>query len=275
VNDRSRRPRRVRTSILSVVTIAALAAGAFAIVGSLRHHTTHDACVVDPHDTPPVTYTLTPEQATNATTIAAVAKRLGLADHAVTIGLAAALQESKLQNLAHGDRDSLGLFQQRPSQGWGTATQVMDPAYASDAFFTHLARVNNWENIPVTTAAQEVQRSGAPEAYAAWEPEARVLARAVTGEAPAALTCRTPSSPPATIDPALTATMTHELGPVDLAASMPVLRGWTVASWLVAHARRFGISSVTFDGRRWTPGSGRWSPVSPAARTIVLELSPR
>jgi len=254
--------------------LGALAAGGIAIVAGISHRHRESSCRVDPHDTPPVTYTLSPEQATNATTIAAVAKRLGLADHAVTVGLAAAFQESKLQNLAHGDRDSLGVFQQRPSQGWGTAEQVMDPAFAAEAFFTHLARVDNWETIPVTTAAQEVQRSGAPDAYAKWEPEARVLARALTGEAPAAFACRTPTSKPPTIDPALDATMTRELGAVDLSASMPVLRGWTVASWLVAHARRFGISAVTFDGHRWTPGSGKWSTVSPASRTIVLDRYP-
>ena len=75
-----------------------------------------------------VSYRLDLEQAANATTVAAVGKRLGLPDHAVTIALAAALQESKLRNLSHGDLDSLGIFQQRPSQGWGTASQVMVPA---------------------------------------------------------------------------------------------------------------------------------------------------
>ena len=76
-------------------------------------------------------YKLDLEQAQHATTIAAVGKRLGLPDHAVTVALAAAFQESNLHNLAHGDRDSLGLFQQRPSQGWGTPSQVMDPNYAA------------------------------------------------------------------------------------------------------------------------------------------------
>ena len=254
--------------------IGALAAGAIAIVGGVWHRHTASACHIDPHDTPPVSYTLTPEQATIATTIAAVAKRLGLADHAVTVGLAAALQESKLQNLAHGDRDSLGVFQQRPSQGWGTASEVMDPAFAAQSFFTHLARVDNWENIPVTTAAQEVQRSGAPNAYAAWEPEARVLARALTGQAPAAFTCTWPK--PDTSSTRLAETMDRELGTaaasaVKLGTTVSVQHGWTIAAWLVAHARQFGISAVTFDGYRWTPKATRWSHPGPASPRVRIE----
>src|SRR5262249_53759062 len=91
------------------------------------------------------TYVIDPEQAANATTIAAVGKALGLPDHAVPIALAAALQESQLRNLHYGDRDSLGLFQQRPSQGWGSTSQLLDPQYAAGAFFRALARVSGWE----------------------------------------------------------------------------------------------------------------------------------
>src|SRR6266498_327517 len=87
------------------------------------------------------TYTLSPEQTAHATTIAAVGKRMGLPDHAVSVALAAALQESKLQNLQYGDRDSLGLFQQRPSQGWGSETEVLTPHYAAGAFYRRLARI--------------------------------------------------------------------------------------------------------------------------------------
>jgi hypothetical protein len=266
----SSRFRRVRTPILSIVTVVALVASGIAIYRGLKH-TPASSCRVSLHTE---SYTLDPEQATNATTIAAVGKRLGLPDHAVTVGLAAALQESNLLNLSHGDRDSLGLFQQRPSQGWGTAAQVTDPAYAAGAFFSHLAQVSGWESLPVTTAAQKVQRSSAPDAYARWEAEARVLAIATTGEAPASFTCRTPAASPGSVDPALQATMTAELGPVDLAATVNGKRGWTVATWLVAHARRFGVSAVTFDGRRWTPSSGTWTRQSPAVSRVQIERSP-
>ena len=132
---------------------------------------------------------LDPEQAANAATIAAVGKRLGLADHAVTIALATAMQESKLRNLGYGDRDSLGLFQQRPSQGWGRAEQIAVPSYAAAAFYTRLRTVKGWQDLPVTVAAQAVQRSAYPEAYGAHEGAARVLAQVTTGEVPGGLAC--------------------------------------------------------------------------------------
>jgi hypothetical protein len=197
------------------------------------------------------------EQAANATTIAAVAKRLGLADHAVTIALAAALQESKLHNLAYGDRDSLGLFQQRPSQGWGTAAQIMSPNYAATAFFKALARVPNWSAKSVTDAAQAVQHSGAPDAYARWESLARDLAKATTGEIAAGLSCQfeasRPKQPPASPLPALV----KELGPANIGATVSASRGWTIASWLVGHAMEFHVTSISFAHRRWTP-DGHW-----------------
>ena len=107
----------------------------------------------------------------------------------MTIGIAAALQESRLHNLAYGDRDSLGLFQQRPSQGWGTPTQILDPHLAATAFFVRLGKIDGWMLMTVSDAARQVQRSARPHAYAAWEGKARALARAVTGELPGALTC--------------------------------------------------------------------------------------
>jgi hypothetical protein len=205
-----------------------------------------------------ITYVLEPEQAAHATTIAAVGKRLALPDHAVTVALAAALQESQLYNLAYGDRDSLGLFQQRPSQGWGTRADILSPAYAAEAFYRELVRVDGWETLPVTVAAQEVQRSAAPNAYARWEPEARTLASAATGETAAALSCRFSVAdrrePPPAIGPALA----RELGVTSLDGAFAAPRGWTVATWLVAHAHDLRITTVSFAGRQWRASSGRW-----------------
>lgn len=86
-------------------------------------------------------YELSPEQAANAATISAVASSRGLSERAVTIALATAMQESGLRNIDFGDRDSVGLFQQRPSQDWGTVRQIMDPVYSAGAFYRHLAKV--------------------------------------------------------------------------------------------------------------------------------------
>jgi hypothetical protein len=135
------------------------------------------------------TYRLDREQAANAGVIAAAAGTVGLSHHSVTIGIAAALQESGLHNLTYGDRDSLGLFQQRPSQGWGSPTQILNPRFAAESFFRALASTDGWSAMSVSDAAQRVQRSASPSAYAAWENEARLLARATTGELPGALTC--------------------------------------------------------------------------------------
>ncbi|MEV6025421.1 heavy metal transporter [Streptomyces sp. NPDC052036] len=143
-------------------------------------------------------YSFTPEQAVNAATISAVGTTRGLPERAVTIALATSIQESGLHNIEHGDRDSLGLFQQRPSQGWGTEKQIMDPTYAATVFYDHLAKVPDYAHLPLTVAAQRVQRSGYPEAYAKHEPDATLLAAALTGRSAATLTCQGRPAPATT-----------------------------------------------------------------------------
>ncbi|MFJ9819469.1 heavy metal transporter [Streptomyces sp. NPDC101151] len=159
-------------------------------------------------------YEFTPEQAVNAATIAAVGTGRGMPGRAVTIALATAIQESGLSNIEHGDRDSLGLFQQRPSMGWGTERQIMDPAYAAGMFYAHLARVPDYTKLPLTVAAQRVQRSGYPEAYAKHEPDATLLAAALTGQAAATLTCdgRSEHSTGATGPDAVRAALVRDFG---------------------------------------------------------------
>lgn len=124
---------------------------------------------------------LTAEQSNNAALIAAVAVERGLPARAASIGIATAIQESSLRNIDYGDRDSVGLFQQRPSQGWGEVEEILDPYYSINKFYDGLVKVSGWQDLPVTEAAQEVQRSGFPEAYADHEGEARLWASALTG----------------------------------------------------------------------------------------------
>lgn len=135
------------------------------------------------------TVDLTAEQAENASLIAAVGVRRGLPARAVSIALATAFQESKLSNLENGDRDSIGLFQQRPSMGWGTPEQIRDPYYATNAFYDALVEVDGYESMRITVAAQTVQRSGFPEAYADHAAAARALASALTGYSPGRFSC--------------------------------------------------------------------------------------
>ncbi|PWR16747.1 hypothetical protein DKT69_03880 [Micromonospora sicca] len=119
------------------------------------------------------------EQVANAEAIIAATKKAGLPERAAVISIATSLQESKLENLGHlGDRndhDSLGLFQQRPSSGWGTPEQITDPEYATLAFEKGLKQVDGWQDMPLTEAAQTVQVSAYPDAYAQWERQAAHL----------------------------------------------------------------------------------------------------
>src|SRR4051794_29843436 len=133
---------------------------------------------------PATRMTLTGEQIANARTIAQVAHDRGLPERAVVIALATAMQESRLRNLDHGDRDSLGLFQQRPSQGWGTPEQVQDPAYAAGKFYDRLVQFPDWDTGRLTDVAQGVQRSGFPEAYQNHEAMAVELAAALAHDLP-------------------------------------------------------------------------------------------
>lgn len=138
---------------------------------------------------------LSQAQMDHATTIVRVGQQMGLPKQAYVVALATALQESNLRNLANPvypesyqhrndgsgyDHDSVGLFQQRPSTGWGTVAQIMDPEYAARAFYQELRRVSGWENLPVTVAAQTVQVSAFPNHYAKHEPLARRLVEAIT-----------------------------------------------------------------------------------------------
>ncbi|MFD9377319.1 hypothetical protein ACFWBH_17555 [Streptomyces sp. NPDC059999] len=231
-------------------------------------------------------YELSPEQAANASTIAAVGIAKGLPERAVTIALATAMQESALRNLDHGDRDSLGLFQQRPSQGWGTAAQIMDPVYSAGIFYDRLAEVKGYSRLPLTVAAQKVQLSGFPQAYAKHEPDAVVLTAAFGGEG--SVDCGGPA-PTAPGDPERVRTeLTRIFGkqmrldaraePATAGESGPVgqsevavaptrgtdeaerRRNRLVAQWAVAHARDMGIARVSYAPGSWVAGEsdGRW-----------------
>ncbi|MFJ6164624.1 hypothetical protein ACIQH6_05840 [Micromonospora orduensis] len=174
----------MRKSVLSVAGLA-FAGGVFA--GPVAAHATPVA------DTKPAAVqTVAPkpqgeqshiglndEQTANVKAIIAATKKAGLPERAAVISIATSLQESKLENLGHlGDRndhDSLGLFQQRPSSGWGTPEQITDPEYSTSAFLKGLKQVDGWQDMPLTDAAQTVQVSAYPDAYAQWEQQATDL----------------------------------------------------------------------------------------------------
>lgn len=238
-----------------------------------------DACTVAGADGAKVEFD--PQQAANAATIAAVAQGRGLPERAVTIALATSMQESKLFNITYGDRDSLGLFQQRPSMGWGTPEQIQDPVYSAGKFYEGLVKVPGYLELPLTEAAQKVQRSAFPDAYARHEPKAAALAAALTGRTPGALTCRLKGDPvnadPAAIRNALTGEFKPSLaaqaitepapGTLSVNPGTAAGRGWAVAAWAVSQADELGIREIAHGGKVWTrekSGKG-WRTGSPEA----------
>uniref|UniRef100_UPI0038B65DA4 hypothetical protein n=1 Tax=Streptomyces erythrochromogenes TaxID=285574 RepID=UPI0038B65DA4 len=238
-------------------------------------------------------YEMSPEQAANAATIAAVGIAKGLPDRAVTIALATAMQESALRNLDHGDRDSLGLFQQRPSMGWGTPEQITDPVYSAGIFYDHLVDVPGYSRLPLTVAAQKVQRSGYPQAYAKHEPDATVLTAAFA--AGGSLDCGGPAptqpGDPEKVREGLVRIFgkdgMHTFGPQggqggqagrnggggraveepeitmvekQESGEAAIRRSRAMAHWAVANSREMGIARVSYDLRGWVAGKdrGRW-----------------
>ena len=216
------------------------------------------------------------DQAGIAATIAGVAARHRLPRQAVTIAYAAALQESQLQNLDYGDLDSVGVFQQRPSQGWGTASQLKDPVYATTKFFAALVEVPGYARMPVDRAAQDVQHSADGTAYQQWAPLAAALAGYFTGAPPHGVSCWYVPSGQADLA-AAARQLTQTFGPQGRAGvvigittdrsektgngSVAVVHAqrdaaWTVASWLVANAQDYGISEVRYAGYEWTAADG-------------------
>lgn len=213
----------------------------------------------------PQTAELATDQAVNASLITAVAVQRGLPPRAASIALATAMQESKLRNIGHGDQagpDSRGLFQQRPSQGWGTEAQVMDPYYAANAFFDALVKVPGYESLEITDAAQRVQRSAYPDAYAQHEDMGRFFASGFSGQTPEAVNCtlRSPQGPGDTSQ--LAAELTQAYGPLASTADGQTLRvdasgaqAWSVAQWAVANAKGFAVTNVDVAGRSWDRAS--------------------
>jgi len=234
------------------------------------------------------TVTLEPDQMANAATIAAVGLQRGLPDQAVVVALATAFQESKLQNLVGGDRDSIGLFQQRPSQGWGTPEQIGDPRYAAIAFYNALLKVPGWQQMRVTDAAQAVQKSAHPELYEKWADSARILTSALTGTTTGAVACSLGKEPTQRGDAAsqaLTEALSLDWARVRTAPNADPVgvtldaaddrNAWRYAHWLVAHAHEIGIKRVRLGEQEWSRESGAWSKrtgTPPATRKVVADL---
>jgi len=286
---------RWRWAAVTLVVVVGLAAGGYALYLRARPYLHGSNCEVR---TTLGKMPLDLEQAANAATIAAVAYRKELPERAAVIAYATAIQESRIRNLPDGDRDSVGMFQQRPSQGWGTPDKLRDPVQSTSKFFDALVKVKDYLDRDLHDAAQRVQRSADGTAYAQHEPDGKLLARAFTGREAAAVRCwfspdkRTSPRRPEAIREMRRAFGSHLQvetaaqraaggGTGDAAAAgrdFEAIRvsnqrtGWAVASWAVTHAQVYGLTEVRYAGRHWTVEEGHdgWTKDAEAPTTKVI-----
>jgi len=287
------RTRRLRTIAL-IGSALVLAVAGYLAFGGARHGITPAAPPPPPGCQAGAGVSAIPldtGQAGIAATIAGVAARHRLPRQPVTIALAAALQESQLQNLDYGDRDSVGVFQQRPSQGWGTTAELEDPVYATTKFFAALVRVPRYTKMPVDQAAQDVQHSADGYAYGEWTEVATLLAGYFTGAPQAGVSCwYTPAAKPDLAgalkqltetfgpqgkDGVVVGITTDRSGQKKKDGRVAVVhaqraQAWTVAGWLVAHAQQYGISQIRYAGYVWNAGDGSmgWQRASRTASPV-------
>jgi hypothetical protein len=225
------------------------------------------------------------EQAHFASIIAGVSVRRGLSPRAASIALATAYQETGIRNLTYGDRDSVGLFQQRPSQGWGTKQQLMDPSYAAGRFYDALVKIKNWETDDINNVAQKVQRSGYPEAYNDHEADARVLASALTGQSPAGFSCLDRTGAAGDVKE-LRRSLQRTFGNLDDSADGSVItirargdrRAWAYAHYAVANASLYGVTTVKIESQSWQTQDFNipdWQEASPELKDDRIEITLR
>ena len=225
------------------------------------------------------------EQAQYASIIVGLSVRRGLPPRAASIALATVYQETGIRNLDYGDRDSVGLFQQRPSQGWGTARQLQDPYFATNAFYDALVKIDGWESGDITEVAQQVQRSGYPDAYRDHEGDARVLASTLTGHSPGGFTCLDRSNTPGDPD-GLSDSLRKTFGkvrPKTVDAQVVVdarntRLAWAYGQYAVANAQVYGVTTVKVGDRTWQTGEfdlPEWTTATPAAKATRVEITVR
>lgn len=271
-----------RALVVALATILVLGGVAWAGWTAYRYfyqRVTPENCYVQLADDGRVS--LSPAQARNASIIVAASVERGLPEQAAVIAIATAYQESGLRNLDYGDRDSLGLFQQRPSYGWGTEEQIMDPWYSSGRFYEELVKFTDWETTDVNDIAQKVQRSGFPEAYRKHEANSRAVAAALRGSAPASLGCVN-FSPDDTPDRTGLDRVLEAFGSVlsvaEIDGGMSITAAdeataWAVAHHAVANSYAAGVGKVRLGDREWTPEGATWSAADDAVGPLTVVVS--
>lgn len=214
-----------------------------------------DSCMITTEETSVV---VDLEQSKYASIIAGLTLKRALPARAASIALTTAYQESEIRNIDYGDRDSLGLFQQRPSQDWGTAKQIMDPYYSTGAFYDALVKIRNWQKRDITEVAQAVQISAYPDAYRDHESDGRALASALTGHSPAAIACLD-RSPDAGDAKGLASALQKTFGKLKLSREADTVTitaksdtaAWAYGQFAVANLEEYGVAAVTVGDQRW------------------------
>jgi hypothetical protein len=264
----AQRAHRATVALLVVVlAVAGLAVGARTLWRAAQSAVRADGCDFGDYD-------LDLGQAQIASTVVGVVLRRKLPERAAVLTLGAALQESKLRNLpaGSGDRDSVGILQQRPSQGWGTAAQISNVQYATGKFLDAVVKVPNWQSDSLATVIQAVQFSADGTAYARHEAQAQQIADALTGTKPMGVSCSF-GKPTAVATPASVAKAVS----TDLPVSPPQAAGkniavpgagWATAAWFVCNADRLGIDAVRFSGNSWSRAKS-WQPDAAADNSAV------
>jgi hypothetical protein len=262
---------------LAAVVIVVLGAfiGVRAIVHAIQTHFSSSHCDVGDFE-------IDTDQASVAAQMVGAATKFAppLPEHASVLALMAGLQESKLTNIPpqQGDRDSVGVLQQRPSQGWGhhRASVLTDVTEATHEFLAALVKVPHWQTKAPADAIQAVQISADGSAYAKHEDEARALAAALLGHSPGSFNC-TFDKPTEVASPAEVIGMLRHQLPVNA----PHASGrtiwvpgahWQTVAWFVANADRLGIDSVAYDGRRWSRADG-WKSAPATGSAVVATLA--
>ncbi len=190
------RRRHQHRSLLAPLAILTVLVAVVVVLGAVVWHllTGRQVLVIPPSQqciatVGTTTASLDPDQSVNAAIIVAESLRRGLPARAASIALATAMQESGLHNLDHGDLDSVGLFQQRPSQGWGTRREPHGPVVRVGEVLRRPRQGGGWQTGDINDVAQAVQHSGVPNGYQKHVEAARAFASALTGYSPAAITC--------------------------------------------------------------------------------------
>ena len=272
----AKRTTKVVIAVVAVVAIAvAVTLGIRALFSLAKHSLAYTYCDFG-------NYELDTTQSSVAAQMVGEVTRYtpAIPERAAVLVLAAAMQESKLTNLPGGDRDSVGVLQQRPSQGYGNpsgnAASLQNPTEATKEFLDRLVKIDGWQSMDLSTVVQAVQISADGSLYGQYEDEAQKLADVLQGHVPAGITC-TINKPTVIATPAAVVTQ--------LTAQLPVNRptavgktitvpgaAWQTAGWFVANADRYGIESVSYAGKTWTR-EHQWRPSAAATGAVTATLA--